>query len=219
MSYQKRGENKTMKNVKKKKICFMVTVLAFLLMMSPISLQAASKSKKAKAAYGKFLKQHRDEYQWFKILNIGSKKEPILLVTDSLGESKNTSYGKLYYFTGSKVKAVKGGEVSSSGTAYPLQYVNNSLFIGTRWGLGSMIRVNKDYVYGTAVYSKYDDGEVENYYKASIKKDKLYNKKVISKRTYQSYEKKWKQHNVKKNQIISMNRNTSSNRRKYTGVK
>lgn len=205
------------KNVNKKKICFIIALLSFLLVIPQLNSQAASKTQKAKTAYGKFLKKYEKKYHWFKILNIGSNNEPILLVAEDLGSERNTCYGKLYYFTGSKVKAVQGGELSSSGTAYPFQYINHSLFVGTRWGLGSMIKVKSGYTYGTAVYMNYSKSGKEIYYKASIKKGKLYNKKVISKKTYRSYEKKWNPYNSKKDRTIYMSRNTSGNRRKYTG--
>ena len=203
---------------KKIKISFIVFFVILLIIPSG-NLQAASKNKKAKIAYGNFLKNHKDKYQWFRILNIGSKKEPILLVAENVGESREICYGRLYYYTGSKVKAVKGGEVWSSGTGYPFQYMNHSLFVGTRWGLGSMIKIKKGYTYGTSVYLNFSNGGTkENYYRASLKKGKLYNKKRISKKTYNSYEKKWNPYNSKQNRIIYMKRNTLSNRRIYTGV-
>lgn len=207
--------------MKKIKHCVGFLLLLSVMLMLPFSQShAATNSQKAKMAYGKFLKNHESKYQSFAVINIGSKKEPVLLVNeDGVNDEGTTIYGKLYYYTGSKVKAVKGGDVGSSGTAYPLQYIKHSLFVGTRWGLGSMIKVKKGCANGTSVYAIYNYGEVQNYYKATIKKGKIVksSKKVISEKTYKAFEKKWNPYNSKKNRTIKMKWNNAYNRKLYTG--
>lgn len=210
-----------------KRLIFLVIIccFSFAVFSETVAAQKVS-DKKIDKAYEKFLAKKENKYKWFKVLDVGIKKEPVLLVAEnvlSVGGtygSRMPGYtigGKLFYYTGSKVKAVKGGNISTNDTGLLLTRKRGGIFVANHWGLGTLVKVKNGKTVGKAVLITYENGNPQ-YYKASMKAGEYYNKRKTTKAVYNKYEKKWapksdyNENGISKN-VIYLERNSEMNRK------
>ena len=215
------------KNWKAMFLCGAIVCISVIMAEKPVSAKKVSSNYviKANHAYADFLEKKEGKFKWFKILRIGVNKEPILLAAENVLSTSGaygsqqpgyTIGGKLFYFTGSKVKAVKGGNISTNDTGLLLTEKKGGIFVANHWGLGTLVKVKKGKTVGKAILVNYENGKAK-YYKASMKKGKYYNRRRTTKAVYNKYVKKWmpdseRDENGISTKTIYLKRNTAINR-------
>jgi hypothetical protein len=209
-----RGVNTKMKKIhrkEKRKAVHGITGILILLLtlICAIPVNAASE-KTVKKAYGKFLSKYATQYTYFKVLNVGTKKEPILLVQNKVDENNGSSYAEVYYYKSGKVLPIKGETIESGGVSYPLRYKKGYIIIPNRWGGITRVQIKSGKTVGDAVYYYLPN---KSYFSYTYANGEYYNKKSITKKQFKKYVNKWE------GKIIKYVKNNKSNRKKYLGSK
>ncbi len=135
-------------------------LLAFLFVMlftigQPVE---AASSKTMKKAYVRYLKKNVSGKKYFKIVNIGDKNKPVLLIGREICDKKARTYVTcdIYYYQKGKVKRLAKGYTSEGGRGLSLFKKEGQYYLGN--GLSDAafyvcIRSNKTYEY--AYYNGY----------------------------------------------------------------
>lgn len=87
----------------------------------------ASLNNKIKNKYKKYLANHPLKCKYFRIVNMGKDKKPVLLIANKVSNGNNASQCSVYTFHSGKV-VYKGNTSKSEIKNEPLRYANENIY-------------------------------------------------------------------------------------------
>lgn len=139
-------------------LLYMLVFLFVMLFAIEQPVKAVS-SKTMKKAYVRYLKENVSEKSYFKIVNIGDKNKPVLLIGKEICNKKARTYVTcdIYYYQKGKVKRFAKGYISEGGRGLSLFQKEGQYYLGN--GLSDAafyVCVKDNKVYEYAYYNGYE---------------------------------------------------------------